>query len=167
MSYNLDVKKITKDEWSLSNCKERAMYIISNYNKTEKQLRDKLKQSKKYSEKTIDETIKFLKKHNYINDRDFALRFVELYKGKYSKKVLNQKLYLKGIDKKIIDEVLAESEDELDSRSLIRKTLLKKYPNYYIEKDDIDIKESQKVFAYLFRKGFPYEDVEYVLRNDS
>ena len=39
MAYNLDVKKMTKDDWELSNCKERAIYIITNYSKTEKQLR--------------------------------------------------------------------------------------------------------------------------------
>ena len=68
MTYNLDVKKITKEEWSLANCKERAIYIITNYSKTEKQLRDKLRQSKKYSDDVIDETIKFLKKHPFLNN---------------------------------------------------------------------------------------------------
>lgn len=166
MSYNLDVKKITKEEWSLSNCKERALYIISNYSKTEKQLRDKLKQSKKYTDEVIDDTIKFLKKHNFINDSDFAKRFVELHGNQYSEKILKQKLYQKGIDKKTIDKVFEENEINLDSISLIRKLLLKKCPDYYENKDKMDLKERQKIFAYLFRKGFNYDDIESVMHNN-
>ena len=163
MPYNLDVKKMTKNDWSLNNCKERAIYIITNYSKTEKQLRDKLKQSKKYDDKVIDETIKFLKKHNFINDTDFANRFIELHKNQYSEKVLRQKLYQKGIDKKIIDEVFIENEDNFDNEELIRKLLLKKCPNYYEVKDDMDIKEKQKVYAYLARKGFSYDDITNIM----
>ena len=62
MAYNLDVKKMSKDDWSLANCKERAIYIITNYSKTEKQLRDKLKQGKKYTDEIIDETKTEIKK---------------------------------------------------------------------------------------------------------
>ena len=166
MSYNLDVKKITKEEWSLSNCKERAIYIITNYSKTEKQLRDKLKLSKKYSDKVIDETLKFLKKHNYINDLDFSTRFIELNKNKYSEKVIRQKLFQKGVDKKTIDAAFEASLDVLDSVDLIKKLLLKKCPDYYKKKDKLDIKERQKLFAFLMRKGFEYEDIVDVLNLD-
>ena len=106
MAYNLDVKKMSKDDWSLTNCKERAIYIITNYSKTEKQLRDKLKQGKKYTDEIIGETIKFLKKHNFINDEDFAKRFIELHKNTYSIKVLKQKLYQKGIKKELLDNLI-------------------------------------------------------------
>ena len=166
MSYNLDVKKLTKNDWALNNCKERAIYIITNYNKTEKQLRDKLKQSKKYDDKIIDETIKFLKKHNFINDTDFAKRFVELHKKQYSEKVLRLKLFNKGIDKEIIDKVFTENEDTFDSIELIRKLLLKKCPEYYDKMDELDIKDKQKIYAYLARKGFSYDDINSVMKND-
>ena len=163
MSYNLDVKKMTKDDWSLNNCKERAIYIITNYSKTEKQLRDKLKQSKKYDDKVIDETIKFLKKHNFINDKEYAYRFLELHKDRYSEKVIRQKLYQKGIDKKLIAEVFLDNEVTFDSEELIKKLLIKKCPSYYEDKDEMDIKEKQKLYAYLARKGFSYDDISSVM----
>lgn len=166
MAYNLDVKKMSKDDWSLINCKERAIYIITNYSKTEKQLRDKLKQGKKYTDKVIDETIKFLKKHNYINDEDYTKRFIELYKDQYSLRVLKQKLYQKGVDKKIIEKVFDNCEYELNSEKLIKKLLLKKYPDYFEIKDDMDIKDKQKIYAYLARKGFGYEDISNVMKNN-
>ena len=163
MSYNLDVKKMSKDDWSLTNCKERAIYIITNYSKTEKQLRDKLKQGKKYTDEVIDETIKFLKKHNFINDEDFAKRFIELHKNTYSIKVLRQKLYQKGIKKDLLDNIF-DYNLEIDEEALIKKLLLKKCPDYYEIEKDLDIKEKNKLLAYLFRKGFTYDKIANIMK---
>ena len=164
MAYNLDVKKMSKEDWSLANCKERAIYIITNYSKTEKQLRDKLKQSNKYSDDVIEGTIKFLKKHNFINDTDYAKRFIELHKNTYSIKVLKQKLYQKGIKKNIIDEVFEDSSDAFDEESIIKKLLLKKCPEYYEIEKNMDPKTRQKLLAYLFRKGFSYDKITDVMK---
>lgn len=163
MAYNLDVKKMSKEDWSLTNCKERAIYIITNYSKTEKQLRDKLKQGKKYTDETIDETIKFLKKHNFINDEDFAKRFIELHKNSYSTKVLKQKLYQKGIKNDLLDKIF-EDDLDIDEPALIKKLLLKKCPDYYEVEKDMDPKERQKLLAYLFRKGFSYDKIADVMK---
>ena len=170
MSYNLDVKKISKEMWALNNCKEYAIYILTNYNKTEKKLREKLKQCKKYKETVyndniIDETIAFLKKHNFLNDENYATRFVELNKSKYSIKVIKMKLIEKGVNRDIIEKVLNEEDFYFDEKSVIKKLLLKKYPNYYDEVHNMDIKTKQKVFAYLFRKGFKYDDINEILKN--
>ncbi len=165
MSYNLDVKKMTSDDWSLNNCKERAIYLITNYSKTEKQLRDKLKSSKKYTDDVIDSTIKFLKKHNFINDLDYAKRYIELHKDQYSKNVLKQKLYIKGVDKKIIDEAI-DDEKNYDDEGLIKKLLLKKCPEYYDKAPDMDVKEKQKILSYLYRKGFSYEKIIDVMNSN-
>ena len=164
MSYNLDVKKISKGEWSLSNCKERAIYIITNYSKTEKQLIDKLKKGGKYTEEVIDETIKFLKKYNYLNDEDYAKRYIEIHKSHYSIKVLKQKLFQKGISKDIIDNALDNNEIEFDEEELIKRLLLKKCPDYYEREREMDIKERQKLLSYLYRKGFNYDKIADVMR---
>lgn len=172
MSYNLDVKKISKEEWALNNCKEYAIYILTNYNKTEKKLRDKLKQCKKYKEKIynddiIDKTILFLKKHNFLNDENYTKRFIELNKSKYSIKVMKMKLKAYGVKREIIESVIYEENDNFDEMSVIKKLLLKKYPDYYDIVDDIDLKQKQKIFAYLFRKGFNYEDINKVLNENK
>ena len=163
MSYNLDVKKMSKDDWSLANCKERAIYIITNYSKTEKQLRDKLKQGKKYTDEVIDETIKFLKKHNFINDEDFAKRFIELHKNSYSIKVLRQKLYQKGINRELLDNIF-ENDLDIDEEVLIKKLLLKKYPDYYEIEKTMDPKEKSKILGFLYRKGFSYDKIANVMK---
>lgn len=164
MAYNLDVKKMSKDDWLLTNCKERAIYIITNYSKTEKQLRDKLKQGKKYTDEIIEDTIKFLKKHNFINDEDFAKRFVELHSHSYSVRVLKQKLIQKGIKREVVEQVF-EEDLNIDEETLIKKLLIKKCPNYFEIEKDLDPKEKQKILAYLLRKGFTYDLVSDVMKN--
>lgn len=159
MSYNLDPKKMTEEDWLLTNCKERSLYIIQNYPKTEKKLREKLKQSKKYSDKIIDESIKFLKKYNYINDEEFAKRYIELQGHKETFKVMRQKLYVKGVPKNLIDKVLNEAEKSYDEMSVARNLLAKKYPNFEQEVVSMDMKQKQKVYQYLLRKGVKYDIV--------
>lgn len=165
MAYNLDVKKMSEEDWSLTNCKERAIYIITNYSKTEKQLRDKLKQGKKYTDEIIDETIKFLKKHNFINDEDFAKRFIELHKNTYSLKVLKQKLYQKGIKKELLDSIF-DGDLEVDEEALIKKYLLKKCPDYFEKEKDMDPKAKQKILSYLYRKGFSYDKIADIMKSN-
>ena len=167
MGYNLDVKKMTKEDWMLSNCKERAIYIITNYSKTEKQLREKLKKGGKYTDDIIDETIEFLKKHNFLNDEEYAKRFIELHKNNYSIKVLKQKLYQKGIDKKIIDDIFDYDEIDFDEEDIIKKMLLKKCPDYYEIEKDMEPKDRQKILAYLLRKGFSYDKVADIMKCNS
>lgn len=166
MSYNLDPKKLTKDDWLLTNCKERSLYIIENSSKTEKQLRDKLKQGGKYNDEIIDKTLEFLKSHNYINDEAYANRYIERFKNSYSKKILIQKLLIKGVKKSIIDKVMIENEDIFDEEKLAKKLLLKKYPNYYEISETIDKKVKSKIYAYLARKGIGYENISKVMRVD-
>ena len=166
MSYNLDVSKIKKEEWLLANCKERSLYILSKYSKTEKELRDKLKSGKKYDDETIDKTIEFLKKHKYIDDEAFVKRYFEIHKNNNSYRQMKNKLFIKGIKKDLIDKILLDefNDEKIDESNTIKKLLLKKYPNYYKEKDNMDIKEKNKVFSYLARKGFSYDDISTVLR---
>lgn len=164
MAYNLDVKSMSKEDWSLANCKERSLYILQNYSKTEKQLRDKLKKGGKYTDEIIDKTLGFLKKHHFIDDEAYAKRFIETHKSAYSKKVIKEKLYIKGIKKNLIDKVLEENEDTFDEALVIRKLLLKKCPDYFERRDSMDIKEKQKILAFLYRKGFTYDNIQEVMK---
>lgn len=164
MNYNLDPKNLTKEDWLFTNCKEHSLYIIENSSKTEKQLRDKLIQRKKYSLEIIDKTIEFLKKYDYINDVKYANRFIERFKNNYSKKIIIQKLLQKGVKKSIIDQAIIDNEDSFDELNLAKKLLNKKYPDYYIIKDELEPKEKSKIYAYLARKGISYEIINKIMK---
>lgn len=160
-NYNLDINKI---DWALINCKERSIYLLTNYSKTEKQLRDKLKQGKKYTDEVIDKTIEFLKSHNFLNDEDFAKRYIETHKSAYSIRVMKQKLWEKGVKNDIIEKAFLDPENAVDETSVIKRLLLKKCPDYYEKKDTMDRKAIQKLYAFLVRKGFSYGKVSEVLK---
>ena len=163
MSYNLNVKNITSEEWLLTNCKEHSLYILSIRANTEKQLRDKLKKNGKYNDEIINKTIEFLKKHHYIDDIEFTKRFIELNKHNYSKNAIKNKLYIKGVSRSILDEAFTYNDDETEEETC-KKLLLKKYPTYYEEKDNMDNQKKQKVLMYLIRKGFLYDTVKKVMK---
>lgn len=164
MAYNLDVKSMTEDDWQLSNCKERSLYILQKYSKTEKELRDKLSRGKKkYTPIVIDKTIEFLKSHHFIDDEAYVKRYIELHKNSYSKKVIRQKLFIKGIKKDLLDKILDEGDITFDEESIVKRLLLKKCPDYF-ERPDMDMKERQKILSFLFRKGFSYDIIKDVMK---
>ena len=65
--------------------KERALYIIGGGDKTIKQLKDKLKAGL-YPEEIIDRVIEFLVKYNYVDDKRYALSYINAKKNSYSRK---------------------------------------------------------------------------------
>ena len=162
--YNLDPKKLTEKDWLFNNCRERSFYILENSTKTEKELRRKLKMSKKYPDDIIDKTIEFLKKHKYIDDVQFADRFIEINKNIKSKKQIVSKLYEKGIKKDIIDDAINKIDiDELEE-AVAKKFLLKKSPNYY--NITITKEEKNKLYGFLARKGFSYDTINKIMKID-
>lgn len=164
MAYNLDPKNISNDEWLLTNCRERSFYLIEYSPKTEKQLRDRLKRGGKYTDEIIDKTITYLKEHNYLDDEALARRYIEINKNSYSKKVIFQKLYVKGIKRELLDKLKNDESIFYDEKTLAKKLLDKKCPNYQDIKDSIDIKERQKIYAYIVRKGISFETARLVMQ---
>jgi len=89
-------------------------HYVSRFPKTEFELRLQLRK-KWYFEKDIDETIDDLKKLNYVNDTEYVRMY--LYsecerKGKPLFKVKG-KLMQKGADKDLIEEMVAEAEEDI------------------------------------------------------
>lgn len=131
--------------------KERALYIIGGGDKTIKQLKDKLKAGL-YPEEIIDRVIEFLVKYNYVDDKRYALSYINAKKNSYSRKKIEGELIQKGISREVVREALAEQfgDSEKDTITLLLKK--NKYKN--LLEDDIGKK---KVIASLVRKGFDYE----------
>jgi regulatory protein len=71
------------------------------------------------------------------------------YQGAYK---IKYDLKLKGISGEIIDEAFSEA-DYMPLDNII-KTISKK-----LSRDDYDEKDKQKVYNYLVRKGFSYNDI--------
>ncbi|MBP5772486.1 MAG: regulatory protein RecX [Eubacterium sp.] len=138
--------------------KERALYMLDKSYKTKRYIMDKLKAGL-YPESIIDKVVSFLEEINLINDLRYAEMYIDYKRASKSKKQIVQDLYVKGVDKKLIDQAFEES-DFTDTESL--KKYIEKRKNKY---DLSDRKDIQKFYSYLVSKGYSYGDVKEALRD--
>lgn len=146
----------------LKRAKLRALHLLNDMGRTEMQLRQKLKQNE-YTSDVIEETMKYVKSFGYVNDREYARSFILNRKNKKSRKELYILLSQKGLSEKILEEIFEEVYDENSSKEAIKLLMEKK--KFYPE--TATYAEKQKIFAYLTRKGFSFEDIRQVIQIDG
>jgi len=137
--------------------KERIMYLLDAYERTERDLHRKMLAAG-YEENTVEAAIGELKEYGFINDLRFAENYAESLrenKGK-SLREIRMKLFEKGISKEIIEEVLL-SYDE-DESELIERAIKKKGINAS-DIPGMDRNERNRLYMYLSRKGFNSEEI--------
>ncbi|BCN31411.1 regulatory protein RecX [Anaeromicropila herbilytica] len=132
--------------------KQKALAILKFMDRTENELRQKLKQGD-YAEKLIDVIIEYIKSYHYIDDERYAYNYVRSKKDAKSKRQIQMELHNKGIEKSIIEAAL---EDELENDdSAIKRAIAKKTNDI----ESLTQIEKQKLAASLYRKGFRSEDI--------
>ncbi|MGO5051351.1 regulatory protein RecX [Lachnospiraceae bacterium LCP25S3_G4] len=148
-----------KNEVVLKRAKLRALHLLNAMDRTESQLRTKLRQNY-YTDEIIDLVIKYVESFGYIGDLNYARRFIQNGQSQKSKKEIYAKLCQKGIPKEIIEEAIEESYEMQDEQKAIRNLIIKKRFDFTHASDS----EKQKMYAYLIRKGFRYEDIRQVIQ---
>ena len=141
------------------NARRKAMLLLEHMDRTERGLRDKLRQAG-FSQLAVDYALSYVESYGYIDDERYAKRFVEIYHESRSIKRMKQDLYKRHIADEYI-ELALENIDYDDSTALRRQ----------IEKLGIDAdmlaslsyEESQKIIAKLYRKGFSLGSIKDVL----
>ena len=123
---DVDISKLQEiaEKESYIRCKESAIKIIERSYKTEKEIRDKLKQ-KGYEEKQINNSIDFLKEYNFINDNTYAKAFIKDKLSSKGSQKIKYDLMKKGIAKDIIEENLikVDKNEEKEVAFAIRKVM--------------------------------------------
>ena len=132
--------------------RERALYLLKSSAKTEAEIRQKLK-SGFCPQEAIEETVRFLERYHYLDDREYARNYVELYGKKKSRAEVTQSLMRKGIDRQVIKELCEESPP--DTEASIQAVLKKR--GYYGQQ--ADPQKQRKTVAYLMRRGFSWEEI--------
>lgn len=156
-SYDLIMKEVLPKR-----AKKRAMNLLLKNDMTERKLRDKLNDNH-YPAECIDEAIEYVKNYNYIDDSRYAKCYIEAKASSMSKMNIRNKLIEKGVSKVVADAAI-QSFYEFDplnnnaEEELIKKLLLKKCSNLKA----LDYSEKQKLFAFLYRKGFSIDKIEKV-----
>jgi len=135
--------------------KEYMLYLLKDSDKTEKQIREKLK-GNAYPPSVIESVLLFGKNYHYIDDERYARHFLQEKGEQLSRKELEYKLLLKGISREICRTLLKETEEtQTQEEAAIERLLRKKNVNF----SEITEEKRRKIYAYFMRKGFSYETV--------
>lgn len=147
----------------LSRIKDQAFRFLSIRHHSCQELKLKLIK-KKHPENLIDEVISELIEKKYLNDYDFAKSYIDekLTRKKYGSIKLRSGLIQKGIDRRIIDNLLINVDLQLSFDNAFLLTQ-KKY-NQLIQKEQDKNKIKQKLFIFLMNKGFETDTIMSVLK---
>lgn len=145
--------------------KLRAMNLLAKREYTEKQLYDKLKAGF-YPQETIREALDYVAGFHYTDDLRYACDYIAGHEDSRSRRRIEQDLLGKGIDRLTLEQAWARWEERggcQDEASMIQALLKKR--GYNAER--ADIRERQKTYAFLIRKGFSGEAVRKALKADD
>lgn len=139
-------------------CKKRALHLLEKQDRSEKNLRDKLKEGG-YPEEIIDIAIDYINDYGYLDDARMAASHIRFYQDSRSKLRLKQDLIGKGISSEVIDRVL-EEEYTCDESELIEKLIMKKH----YDKENATYEERAKMYRFLAGRGFSSDSINRVLK---
>ena len=136
-----------------------ALTLLEYRDRTESEMRRKLKE-REYGAEEIEEVIEFLKEYHYIDDGEYARRYIRSYSGSKSIRRIRGELEQKGIEEEFIEAGLAEVP--VDEESQIAAWIRKKgyIPGEYLEAD-----QYRKLMAGLARRGYSFDTIRRVMGN--
>lgn len=145
-----------KKEVILKRAKLRAMHLLTDMARTEAGLRQKLRQNL-YPEDIVEEALTYVKSFGYLDDYRYAENFIISKKERRSRKEIYAKLCEKGVPRNLIDLAFENCYEE-GEREAIRQLIRKKN----IDIEHATEQDINKLYGYLARKGFRYEDIRHV-----
>ena len=140
----------------ISQAKKKALKLLEYQDRTEKQLRDKLKEGG-FPPFAVNEAVAYVRSFHYIDDGRYAAAFVEGRKISRSRIELYHMLKERGISEELIERTLEEAE--LDESAALETLFRKRYGS----KDLTDPKTYEKAFRYFSTKGYRYQDIKKAL----
>lgn len=144
--------------------KLRSMNLLQSRDYTRRQLADKLEQGD-YPQECIEEAIAYVESYGYIDDKRYARDFIEYNLASKSRTRIETDLMRKGIGKELIREAFEELTDlgvQQDELALACDLLRKK--KYCA--DTATGQEQQKMYGFLYRRGFRHDIISKALLLD-
>lgn len=135
----------------------RAMHLLQKMDRTESQLREKLKDSG-YPSGIIDHALDYVKRFHYIDDIRYAWNYIDFKKNEQSKLQITMTLRQKGVSEEDIRAAFDETEFPDEEDQILKWIEKKRYCS-----ETADIKEKQKMYQFLLRKGYSSSAIRKVL----
>lgn len=139
----------------LQACFDSALNLITKAIKTEKEIIDRLVK-KGYLLEIAKETVVKLKSYGYIDDFNYADRYVETYKNVQGKRLIALKLKQKGISQEDAEKAISSVENQYEQAYILGQK--------YLKNKVIDKKNLQKCYKYLLSKGFDYDECKFAVQ---
>lgn len=144
----------------IKRAKLRAMHLLEDMARTESGLLEKLKLGG-YPKEAVEAAVEYVKSFGYLDDLLYAKNFIESKKQSKSRREIYALLCRKGVPQELIQEAFEQLCEQGDEQEAIEH-LLRKKGVHPIQSSDGDM---QKLYGYLARKGFCYEDIRQVIQN--
>ena len=142
--------------------KLRAMHLLEDMDRTESGLRDKLKQGL-YPEEAIEAALSYVKSFGYLDDERYARQFIESRKASKSRREIYALLCGRGVAPDKIELAFEECFESNSEKDAIRQIIRKKR----VIPAEATEEEMRKLYGYLSRKGFRYDDIRQVIQNND
>lgn len=153
--------KTIRQEVLPKRAKLRAMNLLKGREYTTKQLHDKLKQGG-YPEDIITLALDYVASYHYTDDLRYAVSYMQSYETDKSRRRIEQDLMRKGIGKETLEKAWQTWEargGEQDEQQMISELLEKRG---YCPRE-ADLREKQRLYGFLMRRGFSGEQVRKAL----
>lgn len=151
-----------KTDVLLKRAKLRALHLLNDMDRTESGIVQKLLQGG-YPEDVVREALAYVKSFGYVDDKRYAEQFIRSRMLKKSRRELYAALLGKGLESSIIEEALEACFANVSEQAAIKQLIQKKNFDFQTADD----KAKKKMFDYLMRKGFHYEDIRQVIQVSS
>lgn len=140
--------------------KLRCMHLLEKRDYTEKELRQKLITGKtEYTQEEMDIAIDYVKSFHYVDDGRYACKYIEAMNSRKSRRQIEQELYQKGVDRDLVQAAF-EEVGEIPEEEQIARWMEKRH----FDPTQADLKEKQKMYAFLARKGFRSEHIQRAMK---
>ena len=137
--------------------RNKGLYYLQFSGKTENEMRKKLAEQE-FSPASVEDAILFLKHYRYLDDDDYARRYVE--KNGHKKSIRQMKFDLPPTGARDDRRELIFEHRAGDASAHILGLLRKK--NY--DPEEPDPAKRQKIYAFLARKGFSYDAINSAMK---
>jgi regulatory protein len=142
-----------------SRAREDAYRLLSYRSRSEKEISDRL-QRRGYEPDVIAETVERLRASGFLDDDQFALRWVESRGKTRGRAALAFELRQKGVDGETAARALSEAQPVETERDAARLAAVKKVGE---RPADRSREARARLAAYLMRRGFKWDSVRPVL----
>jgi regulatory protein len=159
-----DAERVIKDENRASKKTfDRAVNLLAYKPRSVVELRNRLMEKEWTNSKIVEEVIVKLEGYGYLNDGQFAKDFAaSQLRGKpIGKRVLQQKLVMKKLDKETVAAAIENAFEETPEAEVIERAIAKRLR---LKGKPETREDSKKFYDYLLRQGFSYDLVSSKMR---